>query len=914
MSKFQRMKDELGINILSRYESRPTICSTRMVGNSPAALGQWAREPRPTITDTLRKCEHALVSCESSDETQEECIMKEKQVTLPVTGMHCTNCSDTVARELGKLDGVATADVNYATERATVAFNPSVLDESVIIERIKDIGYGVATGEIELPITGMHCVNCAATVEKTLNEMRPGVVSATVNFATEKAQVAYIPGQMTPTDLIAAIKGAGYGVVEADPDQQLADVEQAAREAEIDEQTRKFWIGVAFSLPLFIFSMARDFALLGAWSHALWGYWLMFVLATPVQFYVGWDYYTGGFKALRNGAANMDVLVAMGSSAAFFYSLPVTVALTLGSTALGNHVYFETAAVIITLIKLGKLLEVRAKDQTGAAIKKLMGLQAKTARVVRNDAEVDIPIEQVVVGDVVIVRPGERIPVDGVIIEGNSAVDESMLTGESIPVDKGKGDSVIGATINKQGRLKFEAHKVGAETALAQIIRLVQEAQGSKAPIQRLADRVASVFVPAVIAIAAVTLLVWWFVVDAGFTPSMIRMVAVLVIACPCTLGLATPTAIMVGTSRGAEQGILFKDSKALELAHSLKVIILDKTGTITTGELSVTDVVIAEGNTLSTIIKTLGNGIEEKQQEEAALLWLAASAERGSEHPIGEAIVRSAQARGLSPVEPSQFEALAGHGVIAQVEGHQIVLGNLKMMSEGEVDLNDLGTEAAKLQAGAKSVIWVAVDGKAAGLIAVADTIKPGSKEAIDQMHRLGLQVVMVTGDNQATAESIGNALGIDRILAEVLPGDKATEVQKLQRAMKGESQAIGGVAMVGDGINDAPALAQADVGIAIGTGTDVAMEAADVTLISGDLRSVPQAIALSKATMRVIKQNLFWAFFYNVLLIPVAAGALHPFTFLPMMLRALHPVLAALAMAFSSVTVVTNSLRMKR
>ena len=841
--------------------------------------------------------------------------MTEKQVTLPITGMHCTNCSDTIARDLRKLDGVVAADVNYATERATVTFNPSVLEEDLIIERISALGYEVATGEIELPITGMHCVNCAATVEKALNKVQPGVVSASVNFATEKAQIAYLPSQVTPTDLIAAIEGAGYGVVDADPD-QLVDVDQAARETEIHEQTRKFWIGVVFSLPLFLFSMARDFALLGAWSDALWGNWLMFALAIPVQFYVGWDYYTGGFKALRNGAANMDVLVAMGSSAAFFYSVPVTVALTLGSTALGSHVYFETSAVIITLIKLGKLLEVRAKDQTGAAIKKLMGLQAKTACVVRNGEEVDIPIEHVVVGNVVIVRPGERIPVDGVIIEGNSTVDESMLTGESIPVDKGEGDPVIGATINKQGRLKFEAHKVGAETALAQIIQLVQEAQGSKAPIQRLADRVASVFVPAVIAIAAVTLLIWWFVIDAGFTPSMIRMVAVLVIACPCTLGLATPTAIMVGTSKGAEQGILFKDSKALELAHSLKVVILDKTGTITTGEPSVTDVVVAEGDTPSVITKALGDGIEVKEgkKEEVALLWLAASAERGSEHPIGEAIVRSAQARGLSPVEPSQFEALAGHGVIAQVQGYQVALGNLKMMNEQNVDLNDLETEAAKLQAGAKSVIWVAIDGTAAGLIAVSDTIKPGSKEAINQMHRLSLQVVMVTGDNRATAESIGNALGIDQILAEVLPGDKAAEVKKLQLEMNQESQAIGGVAMVGDGINDAPALAQADVGIAIGTGTDVAMEAADVTLISGDLRSVPQAIALSKVTMRVIKQNLFWAFFYNVLLIPVAAGVLHPFTFLPMMLRALHPVLAALAMAFSSVTVVTNSLRMKR
>lgn len=845
--------------------------------------------------------------------------MAEKQITLPITGMHCTNCSDTIARELGKLDGVGTANVNYATEKAAVTFNPSVLDEGTIIEKIQNIGFGIATHEIELPITGMHCVNCASTVEKALNKMQPGVVSAAVNFATEKAQIAYLPGQVASADLIAAIEGVGYGVVQADPD-LLVDTEQAVREAEMYEQRREFWTGVVFSLPLFLFSMGRDFGLLGAWSDALWGNWLMFTLAVPVQFYVGRDYYTGGFKALRNGAANMDVLVAMGSSAAFFYSVPVTVALTLGSTALGSHVYFETAAVIITLIKLGKLLEVRAKNRAGAAIKELMELQAKTACVIRNGEETDIPIERVVVGDAVVVRPGERIPVDGVIIEGNSTVDESMLTGESIPVDKQEGDPVIGATINKQGRLKFEAHKVGAETALVQIIRLVQEAQGSKAPIQRLADRVASVFVPTVIAIAGITLLAWWFAVDAGFTPSLIRMVAVLVIACPCALGLATPTAIMVGTSKGAEQGILFKDSKALELAHSLKVVILDKTGTITTGEPSVTDIVVAESNTSNVIAKTVGPHPEtgeeagEMQHEEATLLWLAASAERGSEHPIGNAIVQAAEARGLSPAEPSGFEALAGHGAIAQVEDHQVVLGNLKMMSEQNVDLNGLGIEATRLQTHPKSVIWVAIDGKAAGLIAVADTIKPGSKEAIDQMHRLGLQVMMVTGDNRATAESIGNALGIDRIFAEVLPGDKAEVVENLQREIERKSQAPGHVAMVGDGINDAPALAQADVGIAIGTGTDVAMEAADVTLISGDLRSVPQAIALSKSTMRVIRQNLFWAFFYNVLLIPVAAGVLHPFTFLPMVLRSLHPVLAALAMAFSSVTVVANSLRMKR
>jgi len=818
--------------------------------------------------------------------------MTEKQITLPVTGMHCANCSSTIERNLKKLDGVREATVNYATEKATVIFDPSVLGEDAIIGKIQDVGYGVATAKVELPITGMTCANCAATIERTLNKKVPGVVSATVNFATEKALVEYIPGQITRADLVAAVEKAGYGVVEAEAG-QLEDAEQAAREAEIRDQTRKFWTGVAFSLPLFALSMARDFGLLGTWSHAPWVNWLMLALAAPVQFYVGWDYYTGGWKALRNGSANMDVLVAMGSSAAFFYSLPVTLALTLGSSALGQHVYFETAAVIITLIKLGKLLEARAKGQTSAAIKKLMGLRAKTARVVRDGEEVDIPIEQVRVGDVVIVRPGEKIPVDGIVIEGHSAVDESMLTGESMPVEKRPGDEVIGATLNKQGMLKFEATKVGAETALAQIIRLVQEAQGSKAPIQRLADQVAGVFVPVVIGIATLTLLVWWFGVGVGFTPAMIRMVAVLVIACPCALGLATPTAIMVGTGKGAEHGILFKNSEALERAHSLKVIVLDKTGTVTVGEPSVTDVV--------------GASNDERRMTDDELLRLAASAEKGSEHPLGEAIVRAAQARGLSLADPERFEAVAGQGIVAQIEGHHLALGNLRMMRERSIPLNGLEAEAERLQSEAKTAMWVAVDGQATGLIAVADTIKPGSQEAVAQMHRLGLQVVMITGDNRATAEAIARQVGIDRVLAEVLPGDKAAEIKRLQE------EGVGLVAMVGDGINDAPALAQADVGIAIGTGTDVAMETADVTLMRGDLRSVPQAIALSKATMRTIKQNLFWAFFYNAILIPVAAGVLYPFTFLPMMLRALHPVLAAFAMAFSSVTVVSNSLRLR-
>ena len=823
--------------------------------------------------------------------------MTQKQITLPITGMHCANCAVTIERNLKKLPGVAEATVNYANERATIVFDPSVLGEDALIRRIHEVGYGVATARVEVPITGMTCANCAATIERALKKVS-GVTSAAVNLATERATVEYIPGLTTHADLVAAIKKAGYGVVEASPD-HLEDVEQAAREAEIRDQSRKFWTGFVFSLPLFLLAMARDLGLLAVWGHSPWLNWLMFALAVPVQFYVGWDYYVGGWKALRNGSANMDVLVAMGSSAAFLYSLPVTLALTLGSTALGEHVYFETAAVIITLIKLGKLLEARAKGQTSAAIKKLMGLRAKTARVIRNGMEADIPIEQVAVGDIVIVRPGEKIPVDGIVIEGHSAVDESMLTGESLPVDKKPGDPVIGATLNRQGMLKIEATRVGAETALAQIIRLVQEAQGSKAPIQRLADRVSGVFVPVVIAIAIATLLVWWLLLDAGFTPAMIRMVAVLVIACPCALGLATPTAIMVGTGKGAEHGILFRNSAALERAHSIKVIVLDKTGTITRGEPEVTDIVIADAPF------ALRSEIRNPKSE---ILWWAASAERGSEHPLGEAIVRAAQARSLSLAEPERFEAIAGQGVVAWVNGNEIAVGNLKLMNARSVHLNGLEEEAQRLQAAAKTAMWIAIDGKAVGLIAVADTIKPGSKEAIAEMHRLGLQVVMLTGDNWTTAEAIAREVGIDRVLAEVLPGEKAEAIQKLQ------AEKIGLVAMVGDGVNDAPALAQADVGIAIGTGTDVAMETADVTLIRGDLRAVPQAIALSRATIRTIQQNLFWAFFYNVLLIPVAAGVLYPFTSLPMMVRALHPVLAALAMAFSSVTVVTNSLRLRR
>jgi len=758
----------------------------------------------------------------------------------------------------------------------------TIFPKKAMIERIERAGHQVPTATLDLAITGMTCANCVAAVERTLNKKVPGVVEATVNFATEKATVRYVPGAVGRADLVAAIERAGYGVVEAESEEELIDAEKEAREREVRDQTRKLWVGVTFTLPLFTLSMARDFGLLGDWASAPWVNLLFWALATPVQFYTGRDYYVGGFKSLRNKSANMDVLVALGSSVAYFYSIAIVLGL------LGGHVYFETSAAIITLIKVGKLLESRAKGKTSEAIKALMGLQAKTARVERAGVEMDIPTDQVVVGDVVIVRPGEKIPVDGIVVSGRSTVDESMLTGESLPVDKQVGDTLIGATLNKQGLLKFEATKVGRETALAQIIRLVEEAQGSKAPIQALADRVAAIFVPAVIGTAALVFAIW-LLSGAGFTAALVRLVAVLVIACPCALGLATPTAIVVGTGKGANHGILFKSSAALQRAHEVDTIVLDKTGTITRGEPAVTDVVT-------------GNGLTSNE-----LLRLAASAERGSEHPLGEAIVQAAQEKGLTLNEPAAFRAIAGHGVAAEVERRSILVGNLRLMQAENVALDNLAEAAERLQNEGKTAIWLAADGQAIAIIGVADTLKEGSQEAIARLKELGLQVVMMTGDNQATAQAIAAEVGGDRVLSEVLPGDKSANVAELQ----GEGLVVG---MVGDGINDAPALAQADVGIAIGTGADVAMEAAGITLISGDLRGVPRAIALSQATMRVIKQNLFWAFGYNVLLIPLAAGALSFFPNLPIYLRELHPVAAAFAMAFSSVSVVSNSLRLRR
>ena len=821
--------------------------------------------------------------------------MSERELTFPVTGMTCANCASTVERTLRKTPGVVDATVNYGADRASVTFDPKTVSEGELADRVRDAGYEVPTRSFDLALTGMTCANCASTIQRTLQKRVPGVVEASVNFASERARVEAVAGSVERGDLVQAIERVGFGVIDEAPvgdglesiDED--DPETRARAAEIARQERAFGVGLAFTLPLFVFSMARDFGLIGMWAHATWANLLMWALATPVQFYTGWDYYVGAFKSLRNRTANMDVLVALGSSVAYGWSVPVTFALASGSTALGDHVYFETAAVILTLIKLGKLLEARAKGRTGAALRALLDLRPKVARRIEADGrEVDVPQELVRVGDLLRIRPGEAFPTDGEVVEGRSAVDESMLTGESRPVDKAPGDAVTGSTLNRSGMLVMQATKVGKDTALARIVEMVREAQGSRAPIQALVDRVAAVFVPVVLVIALITFGIWYWGVAAGFTDSLIRLVAVLVIACPCALGLATPTALMVGTGKGAENGILFRDASALERARRLTTVVLDKTGTVTRGEPTLLEV------------EAFGGWSEDD------VLAAAAGAEAGSEHPLGEAVVRGARDRGVGFEPASMADAEPGRGIRAVVGDHEVRVGSRRYLVESGVDPAAGDPVAAEDERRARSALRVAVDGRAVGVLSVADAVKDGAAEAIDALRKQGLDVVLLTGDNARTAEAVATQVGIGTVRSEVLPDEKADVVKALQER--------GPVAMVGDGINDAPALATADVGIAMGTGTDVAVETADVALMSGDLAGVPRALRLSSATLRTIRENLYWAFGYNVLLIPVAAGVLYPIESLPMMLRQLHPILAALAMAFSSISVVSNSLRLKR
>ena len=816
--------------------------------------------------------------------------MPTRILSFPVTGMTCANCAATIERVLRATPGVIEASVNFASERVSVEIEAKGVDEQTLIARIRDAGYEVPTHTFDLALTGMTCANCASTIQRTLNARVPGVVDASVNFATEHARVEAMAGVVDRSALAAAIEGVGFGVVDtSDTSDGDDDPEATARALEVDRQQRAFGVGLAFTLPLFAFSMARDFGLLGMWAHAAWANVALWALATPVQFYTGADYYRGAYKALRNRTANMDVLVALGSSVAYGWSIPVLFALAAGSTALGEHVYFETAAVILTLIKLGKLLEARAKGRTGAALRALLDLSPKVARRITEDGrDEEVAQANVRVGDRLRVRPGEAFPTDGEVIEGRSAVDESMLTGESLPVEKGPGDVVTGATMNRSGAVIVRATRVGKDTALARIVALVREAQGSRAPIQALADRVAAVFVPVVLVIAAMTFAVWFVVLDAGFTDSLVRLVAVLVIACPCALGLATPTALMVGTGRGAENGILFRDASALERARSLVTVVFDKTGTLTRGQPTLVDVSTVAG------------------WSDDELVEVAAAAEAGSEHPLGEAVVRGAEARGIRLVAARETWADAGLGIRALVGDREVRVGSRRYFVESGVDPTGTDEAATQQESLARTALRVAVDGRGVGVLGVSDVVKDGAAAAVAQLRAAGLEVVLLTGDNPRTARAVADQVGIDRVFAEVMPDDKAAVVRELQLR--------GPVAMVGDGVNDAPALATADVGIAMATGTDVAVETADIALMGGDLAAVPRALRLSAATLRTIRENLFWAFGYNIVLIPVAAGVLYPFESLPMMVRQLHPILAALAMAFSSVSVVGNSLRLRR
>jgi Cu+-exporting ATPase len=821
---------------------------------------------------------------------------------LPITGMFCAACSARIEKQLNRAPGVRKASVNFATARATVEYDPHQTGLRQVMEVVEDAGYGIA-GATQATFTVDDSARPSGSSQPLEHylQSRHGVVGAAFNLGTSEVQVDYFPEMTDVATLRKAIADFGYRVEEIpDSDSEAAlsseDIVAKAHADEYRKLLRRFIVAAFLSLPVLVIAMshgripALDFPGVN---------WLQLALTTPVVLYSGAQFYRGAWAGLRHRAADMNTLIALGTGSAYLYSVAATLFPQFFVVSAPGHathsmpdaapmvpVYFEAAAVIIALVLLGRLLESRAKGKTSDAIRRLIGLQPKTARVFRDEAEIDIPIKEVVPGDIVVVRPGEKVAVDGTVIMGASAIDESMLTGESLPVEKQIGDNVYGATINKTGAFRFRATKVGKDTALQQIVRLVQEAQGSKAPIARLADVISGIFTPIVLGIAVVTFLVWYIFgpAETRFTLALVNFVSVLIIACPCALGLATPTAILVGTGKGAENGILIKGGAALERAYQVNTVVLDKTGTITQGHPVLTDVIAAG------------------EISETEMLRLIASAERGSEHPLGEAIVTGARERGLVLSDATAFDSLTGRGITATVEGHTVLLGNARLMDENGIVLSEADQiTAASLAEEGKTPLFVAIDSRFAGLVAVADPLKPESTEAVSALQRLGITVIMMTGDNQRTADAIAKQAGIERVLAEVLPEGKAAEVKRLQQ----EGRVVG---MVGDGINDAPALAQADVGIAIGTGADVAIEASDITLIRGDLRGVVTAIALSKATLRTVKQNLFWAFVYNAIGIPVAAGLLYPaFGWL------LSPILASLAMSLSSVSVVSNSLRLR-
>lgn len=797
-----------------------------------------------------------------------------KEVSLPITGMTCAACANKIEKGLSKMEGVQEATVNFAIEKTKVVYDPDQTNVQAFEEKIHKLGYQVIKEKQTFDISGMTCAACATKIEKRLSKME-GVSTVSVNFALENLSVEYDSAQVTTSEMMDAVHNLGYTLK---PETSRAETADSKTE-EIRHQTGKFVFSAILTLPL-LWTMVTHFEFTAFlyMPDMFMNPWVQVALAAPVQFVVGAQFYSGAYKALKNKGANMDVLIALGTTVAFFYSIFLGWEWFAGGQQGMPELYFEAAAVIITLVVLGKLFEVRAKGRTSQAIQKLLGLQAKTARIIRDGQEREVSIEEVLVGDVVLVRPGEKIPVDGSVYQGQSAIDESMITGESIPVDKKPGDAVIGATINKNGLLKVEATKVGKDTALSQIVKVVEEAQGSKADIQRIADKVSGIFVPIVVLIAIASFLVWYFVINPGDVRSaLVPLITILVIACPCALGLATPTSVMAGSGRAAEMGVLFKGGEHLENTRSIQTIVLDKTGTVTKGEPELTDVSIA-------------SGFEENQ-----VLASVGAAEKNSEHPLAKAIVQGVEKKGIFLQDAEDFEAVPGYGIRSMIKGSNVLVGTRTLMKRENISIEGFAQPMKDLENQGKTAMLIAIDQQLAGMVAVADTVKDSSKAAIKRMHDHGLEVIMLTGDNQRTANAIAQQVGIDRVIAEVVPEQKAKEIKKIQREGKK-------VAMVGDGINDAPALAVADIGMAIGTGTDVAIEAADITLMRGDLHGVADSITLSRKTIRNIRQNLFFAFFYNSASIPIAAAGL------------LAPWVAGAAMAFSSVSVVLNALRLQR